>query len=152
MNKICNKCGYNGENMWRDGKYYCAACGSEVDVTQQDSNTNRGSSTEIPINAVCPICKNANNNTLKNGKCYCSLCGTPFDFNQPRYNTMFDEDNIINNYKAERYKAERIAELEKQKNNKMLWGILFVFVFWPVAIYFFHKMNKISQEISRLKL
>lgn len=145
MNKICKVCGHNGENVWKDGKYFCASCGSEVDVTQQDSNTNGGSSTEVVINAVCPICKNANNNTLRDGKCHCALCGTSFDFNQQSYNT---QSNI--NAQNANYIAARRAELEKQKNNKMVWGIVWLFFFWPVSIYHFYKMYQISQEISKL--
>lgn len=144
MNKICKVCGHNGENVWRDGKYYCASCGSELDVTQQDSNTNEGRSSEVMINAVCPICKNANNNTLKNGRCHCALCGTSFDINQQAFtppNATVPNNNDI---------AARRAELEKQKNSKLIWGIVWIFLCWPVSIYFFYKMYQISQEISKL--
>ena len=42
------------------------------------------------------------------------------------------------------------GELEKQKNNKLIWGIVWLFLFWPVSIYHFCKMYQISQEISKL--
>jgi uncharacterized membrane protein YvbJ len=145
MNKICKICGHNGENIWRDGKYYCAACGSEVDGTRQDSNTNGSSSTETIINAVCPICKNANNNTLRDDKCHCALCGTLFDFNQQAYNPQSDITAQNANYIA-----TKREELEKKKNNKLVWGIVWLFLFWPVSIYHFCKMYQISQEISNL--
>lgn len=140
MQKICKICGHNGENVWKDGRYYCASCGSEIDITQQDSNTNCDS-TETVIDAVCPVCKNDNNNTLRNGKCHCALCGILFDVNQQINNPQ----HIIG-----AYKTTRRAELEKQKNNRMVWGIVWLFLFWPISIYHFYKMYQISQEISNL--
>ena len=145
MKKICHICGHDGENVWRDGKYYCAFCGSQIDVTRQDSNTNGGDTAEVVVSAVCPICKNADNNTLKNGKCRCALCGTTFGLNQKTNETQasatsFDTD----------YKAARRAELEKQKNKKLVWGIVWLLLFWPVSIYFFYKVYQITQEQSKL--
>lgn len=145
MNKICKICGHNGENAWRDGKYYCASCGCEVDVTQYDSNIKIESSAEAVINAVCPICKNAKNNTLKNGKCHCVLCGTSFDINQQVYNPHSNITAQNTNY----VEARRV-ELKKKMNNKLLWGIVWLFIFWPVSIYHFYKMYQIWQEISKL--
>lgn len=145
MNKVCKICGHNGENVWRDGKYYCAACGSEVDVTQQDSNTNGGSSTEVVIDVVCPVCKNANNNTFRDGNCHCVLCGTSFGFNQQAYNPQSNIPTPNANYMA-----ARRAELEKKKHDRLVWGIVWLALCWPVAIYHFYKMKQISQEIARL--
>lgn len=145
MNKICKVCGHNGENVWRDGKYYCALCGSEIDVTQRDSNTNGAPSTEVAINVVCPICKNASNNTLRDGKCRCALCGTSFNVNQQAYDPQSNMSALNVGCIA-----ERRADLEKQKNNKMLWGIVWLFIFWPVSVYHFYKMYQISKEISSL--
>ncbi len=145
MNKTCKMCGHNGEVMWRDGKYYCRYCGSEIDVTQQDSNTNCSFSATSTINAVCPICKNANNNTFENGKYRCALCGTSFNVSQQEYNSR-SNINTQNDY----YISTKRAELEKEKNNKLLWGIVFIFLFWPISIYHFYKMHQISTEISKL--
>ena len=143
MNKICKICGYNSENVWRDGKYYCASCGNEVDVTQADSNNyniSSSSSVEVAINVTCPICKNANNNTLRNGKCHCALCGSAFDITQQVNIAEPNADNI----------AGRREELEKQRNRKLIWGIVWLILFWPVSIYHFCKMYQISKEISKL--
>lgn len=144
MNKQCQVCGFNGENVWRDGKYYCATCGSEIDVTQKDSNASVNTAAGVTINAVCPVCKNDQNITVQNGQCHCPLCGTTFDFrqaamsNEPAYNTFGG------------YDSTRKAELEKQKNKNLKWGIVWLILFWPVSIYFFYKMYQISQEISHM--
>ena len=145
MNKKCEICGNVADPVLKNGEFCCSYCGNEVDVTRQDNHTDREACTEVVINVVCPICKNANNNTLRNGKCRCVLCGTLFDFNQqtsnPQTNITVSNGNYI---------AARRAELEKQKNNKLIWGIVWLFLFWPVSIYHFCKMYQISQEISKL--
>lgn len=146
MNKTCTKCGYRGENVWRDGKYYCAICESEIDVTQQDFQTN-GTTSETPINATCPICRNATNNTLRSGKCHCALCGTDFDLTQQAYRP---EPNATVIGANTRYSSAKRAELESEKNRRLMWGIVFLFFFWPVSIYHFYKMYQVSQEISKL--
>ncbi len=97
------------------------------------------------INVTCPICKNTVNNTLVNGKCRCGRCGSNFDFNQPVYISNPDTGS-----KHTDYTSKKRANLEKEKNNKLVLGIVFLFVFWPVAIYFFYKTYQISQEISKL--
>ncbi len=145
MNKICQICGHNGENVWRDGKYYCAACGSEIDVTKQDANTNSTFSAETKINAVCPICKNANNNTLRNGNGHCALCGSTFSLNQQPESYGPDISMV-----GDSYKYAKISELEDQKSKKLFWGIVWLFLFWPVAVYQFYKVYEISQEIKKL--
>ena len=142
MNKKCTICGYSGENVWRDGKYYCATCGSEIDVTQKDNNANTASSEGMTVNAECPICKNDKNNILQDGKCRCSLCGTSFDYHQ----TVQSNCEPTNTF----FTDARRAELEKQKNNKLIWGIVWLILCWPVSIYFFYKMYQLSQEISKL--
>ena len=148
MNKTCKSCGYNGENFWKDGKYYCEFCGSEIDVTQYDSNTNNDYSsietpitTEVPITIECPICKNSKNNTLRGGKCHCALCGTSFEFNQPAYNP---QDNISPQAAARR------EELEKQIKDYNKLGIIFLFFCWPASIYFFYKKSQVSKELSNI--
>ncbi len=145
MNKICKVCGHAGENVWRDGKYYCASCGSEIDVTQTENATSNQNGTAVGIQAVCPICKNANNNYLQDGQCHCSMCGSTFNMQQSSMNV-----NPMGYSSNNPMIAARKAELEKQKNNRMVWGIVFVFLFWPVAIYHFYKLYQITQEISKL--
>ena len=155
MNKVCKVCGYKSENVWRDGKYYCAACGSEIDMTQPDNDVpqqgnndlapqtgNTYAADEVVINAVCPICKNASNNTLRNGKGHCALCGTSFDLAQ-----AYNPQPSVNVQDVNRAKR---AELEQKKNKKMILGIVFLFIFWPVSIIFFYEMYQISKEISNL--
>lgn len=140
MNKICKVCGHNGKNVWRENKYYCASCGSEIDVTQPDPPQN-----DVIINIACPVCKNASNNTIKNGKCHCSLCGTEFNPQtvvQPTYNS--------NTQNVPAYNNARRQQLEKEKNKRLVWGCVFLFLFWPVSVYHFYKMYQVSQEISKL--
>ncbi len=145
MNKICKVCGHAGENTWRDGKYYCASCGSEIDITQAESATSSQSINSVPIQAICPICKNANNNYFQNGQCHCSMCGSSFSMQQPH--THINNMGYNTNHAAIEAKK---AALEKQKNSKLIWGIIWLLIFWPVSIYYFYKMYQISQEISKL--
>lgn len=148
MNKTCKVCGHTGENVWRDNKYYCAACGSEIDVTQPDPPQVSASPDQnaVILNIPCPVCKNAANNTIKDGKCRCSLCGTTFNpqvVSQPAYQNSAIQTTNPNN--------ARIQELEKEKSSRLTWGIVFLFLFWPVSVYHFYKMYQISQEIASLK-
>ena len=148
MKKVCPICGFNGENMWRDGKYYCASCGSEIEATQPDAPTNTPkASNEMVINATCPICKNTANNTFKDGKAHCALCGTSFDLVQPGYNGM-PNTGFSPNYPIN---TARIAELEKARSKKVGWGIVWLIIFWPVSIYFFYQAYQLNEEIKRLK-
>ncbi len=159
MNKKCNVCGFAGENVWRDGKYFCASCGSEIDVTQpggypetQPPVNPNPAANRMPVSAVCPICKNSNNNYMQNGQCHCAMCGTTFAYQQynstpnPTYNSY----NGGYNGGYNPYNSERRASLEKQKNNRLVWGIIWFFLFWPVSIYHFYKLYKITQELNRL--
>ncbi len=148
MNKICKICGYAGENTWRDGKYYCASCGSEIDVTQtENAQSSNGQATNtsgnaVPIQVVCPICKNDKNNYLQNSQCHCSLCGSTFSPNQSygMGGAAFGASVA----------SARKAELEQKKSKRLKWGIVFLFLCWPVAIYHFYKLYEITQEISKL--
>ena len=45
---------------------------------------------------------------------------------------------------------EKIEELKKKRTTNIIWGILFIFLFWPVSIYFFWKVHKINKEIDAL--
>ena len=48
MNKICPICGHSGEVTWRDGKYYCAMCGHEIDET----TPNVPDAPQVPMGAI----------------------------------------------------------------------------------------------------
>lgn len=144
MNKICKICGYQGENMWRDGKYYCATCGSEIDVTvPTPSPVSNTAHTSNAANAICPICKNADGNTMSDGKYHCAICGTTFDL--PRQAYSYQPITGFSNNTA------RLAELEKEKSHRLGWGIFWLIFFWPVSIYHFVKLYEVSKEISKLK-
>ena len=149
MNKICPICGHSGEVTWRDGKYYCAMCGHEIDET----TPNVPDAPQVPMGAIavdvtCPICKNSNGNTMQGGKCVCSLCGTTFDM--PRISSSEPEQH--NSYNSGySYSQSRLKELESDKNKKTIWGIVCVFLFWPASIYFFYKAYKIGQEIKSIR-
>lgn len=41
-------------------------------------------------------------------------------------------------------------ELQKQKDKKVLWGIIFLILFWPVGVYNLYKAYQISKEIEKL--
>ncbi|MBE6632267.1 MAG: hypothetical protein E7623_06150 [Ruminococcaceae bacterium] len=164
MSKECKICGYSGPTVMRNGKCCCGACGTEVPVEPQvnfnssfsSSNTFSGGgfssgapqtpqANDVPINATCPICKNSNGNTLKDGKAHCSLCGSSFDFAQPVFDPMGSYSSSPN------FNAKKIEELEREKSNKITWGIIFIILFWPIGVYNFYKAYKISQEIENLK-
>jgi len=155
MNKQCRVCGYIGENVWQNNRYYCAACGSEIDVTQPDPVPQPQFTQQTAIQVVCPICKNAANNTLVNGQYRCALCGTMFDYTSPQtyapvnngYNPGYNGYNP--GYQYQNTYARRM-ELESKRNNKMIWGIVCLFLFWPLSIYFFYQMSQISKELKML--
>lgn len=46
--------------------------------------------------------------------------------------------------------SDRKTELLEQKKHNQILGIVFLFVFWPVGIYFFYKASQISKEIDSL--
>lgn len=162
--KICGECG--APPIWRDGKYYCPACGSEIDEKSQNhSPTHQTQTSEkiqnattkqqmdlegkgIPITIRCPICRNTNN-ILINNVCKCSLCGKTFTPDQAY------GDNINSTYNpspvGNMSNTSRRAELEKEKSNRLIWGIVFIFLFWPVAIYHFHKYSVADKELSKLR-
>jgi transposase len=142
MKKICPICGHDGEAVWRGGRYYCEICGSEIAVSQQDRTAGDGTSTAVYVDAVCPVCTNGENNILKDGECRCSLCGTVIPI-QTR--VQFD----FSAYSNSGYSAKR-EELEKKKKKRLIWGIVWLVLCWPVSIYHFYKMSQISEEIKRL--
>ena len=151
MNKICTVCGHAGENVWRDGKYYCASCGAEIDVTQPDP-------TPVTVNVPCPVCQNASGNTAENGRCRCALCGTTFipQINEGRNSGYTNNNTGYSGYNNGGYNSNkgysrdygRKAELEKEKSKRLMWGVIFLFLFWPVAVYHFYKLYEISNELA----
>ena len=142
MTKTCNVCHHTGELTWRDGKYYCAMCGSEVAETEPVAQTQRASTVN---NATCPICKNRENNLFDGYKYRCGLCGTPFDLHQEFHVPTHNAPNS-NRFNREQY----AAELKKKKNKNIGLGILFVMFFWPVSIYFFYKAYQTNKELMVL--
>ena len=46
---------------------------------------------------------------------------------------------------------KRIEVLEEKIQNYMIYGIISIFVFWPLAIYFFIVRSNDEQELKRLK-
>ncbi len=157
MVKTCSVCGNVGEPTWRDGTYYCAACGAVIDMTTPSPVQpvqpvqQAAPAAGAPIAAVCPICKNTNGNMLINGRCRCGMCGTMFDYTAPVY-----QQPVAGGYQQQNpgynpyYYQQRRAELERKKNRALGWGIFWIFMCWPIAIYQFYKMSKISDEITRL--
>lgn len=79
MIKKCRACDYTGELTWRDGKYYCTKCDSEVTETEPDVQPKQSKTVN---NVTCPICKNRENNLFDGTSYRCSLCEALFDPNQ----------------------------------------------------------------------
>lgn len=94
MIKKCPICHHIGELIWRDGKYHCAECDSEVSesvpliLPQQDTVVN---------DVICPICKNGENNLFDGTKYRCALCGTPFELHQDTQESSLREFESITN-------------------------------------------------------
>lgn len=142
MIKTCNICHHTGELTWRDGKYYCAMCGSEIAETEPVAQTQRPAAVN---NATCPICKNRENNLFDGNKYRCGLCGTPFDLHQEFRVPTHNAPNG-NRFNREQY----AAELKKKKRKNIGLGILFVMIFWPISIYFFYKAYQTNKELMVL--
>jgi hypothetical protein len=160
MKKTCSICGYTGENVWRDNKYYCAACGQEIDVTAYDpdaldedtfeeEDTAPATDSKNFINVTCPVCMNSENNTFSNGKCHCSLCGTSFDVNETRQDNAFNSGAHYNG--GSNYNADEIARLESEASGNLGCGVVCIFLFWPLAIYYFVKWHNNKKDIERLR-
>lgn len=56
-----------------------------------------------------------------------------------------------NNSKTSSVSPEKEKELKKKRTTNIIWGIVFIYLFWPVSIYFFYKAYKINKEIKDLK-
>ena len=151
MIKKCHICAHVGELTWRDGKYYCAMCGSEIAEPEPQYTAPAAAAPAAPVqNAVCPICRNTNNNTPCGSQYRCALCGTMFDLGQQSYATTYapPASPYGNSYQN---KANQLRELHAQKDKKTLWGIVCLFLFWPASIYFFYKANQINKQIKQLE-
>ena len=152
MIKKCNICGHTGELTWRDGKYYCAMCGTEIaetDPVVQPQPVMQTQSATTAANITCPICRNKENNRFDGSRYHCALCATTFDLQQAtqaqqswQYQQYGSTPNFASQY--------RIEELKKQKKSNITTGIVFVFLFWPASIYFFYKAYKTNQELKVL--
>ncbi len=152
MNKVCRNCGHSGENVWRNGTYHCAMCDAEIDMTAPDAHDKydavdaRQSGGNVYLNAVCPICKNEKGNYMNSGKGYCALCGSEIPINRSNdgYNNNYSNNYSNNNSRpansgSRGAKSSWDEEREKEKKNSLVLGIVFLFVFWPVGIYFLWK-------------
>lgn len=138
MVKTCSVCNHTGELTWRDGKYYCAMCGSEVSETAPTVQPQQNLTVS---DVTCPICKNKDNNIFDGKKYRCALCGTSFD--RPREEYTPTSFTYTGN-------TQRVQELKKQRDKNLILGLVFVFLFWPVSIYFFYKFYKIGNELKAL--
>lgn len=140
MIKTCHTCQHTGELTWRDGKYYCAMCGSEISEKQPEAQPQRAATVN---NVSCPICKNRENNLFDGTKYRCSLCGTPFDWRP--------EEPVFTNRQQSSGSTFAYAQTLKEKKKKHLtWGIVCVFFFWPASIYFFYKAYQLNKELEIL--
>ena len=152
MIKKCNICGHTGELTWRDGKYYCAMCGSEIAETDPVVHTQPVTPvqhTTVATNVTCPICKNKENNWFDGSHYHCALCGTSFDLQQATQVQQFQQYQQYN--AAPNYlHTQRVKELKTQKDRNTTLGIVFIILFWPAAIYFFYKAHKANKELTAL--
>ena len=149
MIKKCHICAHVGELTWRDGKYYCAMCGSEIAETEPQYQAVAEVQPEAPaVNAVCPICKNNEGNQFVGTQYRCKLCGTMFDLGDEYYIPQQAPATPSYGYGYNYNNSAHIQELQKQKDRKIVTGIVFLFLFWPASVYFFYKAHKINQEIK----
>lgn len=146
MVKTCHICGHSGELTWRDGKYYCAMCGTHIEETQYEPQPQHTAPAPTPVYDVeCPICRNRSNNAYENGRYRCSLCGTRFDPNEPEQTPIYQATGYYP--KTETY---QVKELKKQKDKYVILGIVFICIFWPVGVYFLYKAYQTSKELKAL--
>lgn len=134
MIKTCPSCGYSGELTWRDGKYHCAMCDAEVSESQPEVVVREET---VVQHATCPICRNRTDNLFNGVKYRCALCGTAFDLYQETWKPTSHE--YTNQGNTSYSWAE---EAKKQRKRHIILGVIFLFVFWPVSIYFFYKAHQ----------
>ncbi|MBQ2893417.1 MAG: hypothetical protein IJE24_04710 [Oscillospiraceae bacterium] len=145
MVKKCNICGHLGELTWRNGKYYCAMCGSEIAETDPVVHVQPAVQTPrsaVATNVTCPICRNKENNWFDGIHYHCALCGTSFDLQQAAQTQQFQQYNAAPAY--------TVQELRNQKDRNTTWGIVFIFLFWPASIYFFYKAHKANKQLKAM--
>lgn len=142
MIKKCPACDHTGELTWRDGKYHCAVCDSVVPENEPQVLVRHD---PITANAICPVCKNKENNQFDGSRYRCALCGTPFVPQQVPQTQSYAQFSNVNTPNA-----QRVQELQKQKNRNLILGIVFIWLFWPVSIYFFYKFYQNGKELKAL--
>ena len=144
MTKTCPSCSYTGELTWRDGKYHCAMCDREI---SEDSPVVQKYQESVVQDVTCPICKNSENNLFNGARYRCALCGTSFDEPyEEEYNSYYQPYSGTN---ASR--MQRIEALREEKRKYLRLGVIFIFFFYPAAIYFFYKLYKVNKELKTLE-
>ena len=89
MIKTCNVCGHSGEPFESGGGYYCATCGSELQVTDADLNASRRPTTSTSSTSTspsyggtsyeaCPFCESTSGHKVKGAIITCGSCGKKF--------------------------------------------------------------------------
>ena len=137
MIKKCDACDYIGELIYRNGKYYCTMCGSEV--TENAPDTQGQPQAQALVNDVsCPICKNREKNLFDGKKYYCALCGAPFMPQQNEQTSNYGQSAGASNSNYLPY----VQNLKKEKRKNIGLGILFVFLFCLVCF---------AEEIDRYR-
>ena len=145
MVKTCPICGHTAELTWRNNEYHCAACDSVVsEQAPQATSYAEPQAGTVVNNVTCPICKNRDNNRFIGAKYRCSLCGTTFE--KEEY-----QETYYQPYSGGYARAQQIEELTKEKKRNTTIGIILLFVFWPVGVYFLYKAHQNEKEIKSLK-
>ncbi|MHA2000833.1 MAG: zinc ribbon domain-containing protein [Promethearchaeota archaeon] len=86
------------------------------------------------MNIICPGC----NQSISADSKYCSYCG--YEITQPI---------ALENAPKIRYddKNQKIMVLKNKIDEYTTWGIISIFLFWPLAIYFFIKRSEFKNEL-----
>ncbi len=63
------------------------------------------------------------------------------DYSDTDYNSSYKSSQNDTSYKA---------QLVKKKNNQTILAVIFLFVFWPVGLYFFYRASRTQKEIDSL--
>ena len=135
INVRCRICGNNENNYIRDGKCICSACGSVIEYEQAPT---RSAAAPSVISCECPICRTKNDNKYENGKCTCALCGSIFNYTAPQP----AQPPVVNRSAYGTVAPVYNTAANKQDTKYLVLGIVFLFIFWPVSIYFFIKYAK----------
>lgn len=62
--------------------------------------------------------------------------------------TYGGEESKTTPYKSTETPSKSKSELIKQKKKNIIWGIIFLFVFWPVGAYLLYEAYQLSKEID----